>query len=79
MQEGRFREDLYHRLNVVPLRVPGLAERREDIPTLIELFVGQVATASGLAPRRIGDDAIAVLQTHDWPGNVRELATRSSG
>jgi two-component system nitrogen regulation response regulator NtrX len=73
MQEGRFRQDLYHRLSVVPLRVPSLAERRDDIPALIEYFVGQLATASGLAPRKIGDDAIAVLQAHDWPGNVREL------
>jgi len=73
MGEGRFREDLYHRLNVVPLRVPSLAERREDIPDLINYFVQQIAQSSGLAPRRIGEDAIAVLQTHDWPGNVREL------
>jgi two-component system, NtrC family, nitrogen regulation response regulator NtrX len=73
MQEGRFREDLYHRLNVVPLRVPGLAERRDDIPELIQYFVGQVAQSSGLVPRRIGEDAVAVLQAHDWPGNVREL------
>lgn len=73
MSEGRFREDLYHRLNVVPLRVPGLAERREDIPDLIQYFVSQLSHASGLAPRRIGEDAIAVLQAHDWPGNVREL------
>ena len=73
MQEGRFREDLYHRLNVVPLRVPSLHERREDIPDLIRYFVDQVAASSGLSPRKIGDDAIAVLQTHDWPGNVREL------
>jgi two-component system, NtrC family, nitrogen regulation response regulator NtrX len=73
MAEGRFREDLYHRLNVVPLRVPSLAERRDDIPALITYFVGQVAGSSGLAPRVIGEDAIAVLQTHDWPGNVREL------
>ena len=73
MNEGRFREDLYHRLNVVPLRVPSLAERREDIPDLILYFVNQLSQASGLAPRRIGEDAIAVLQAHDWPGNVREL------
>jgi two-component system, NtrC family, nitrogen regulation response regulator NtrX len=64
MQEGRFREDLYHRLNVVPL---------EDIPDLIQFFVKQLSQASGLAPRKIGEDAIAVLQAHDWPGNVREL------
>ncbi|MEZ5900902.1 MAG: sigma-54 dependent transcriptional regulator [Hyphomicrobiaceae bacterium] len=73
IDEGRFREDLFHRLNVVPLRVPSLAERREDIPELIHYFVGQVAQASGLAPRQIGEDAVAVLQAHDWPGNVREL------
>jgi two-component system, NtrC family, nitrogen regulation response regulator NtrX len=73
MAEGRFREDLYHRLNVVPLRVPGLAERREDIADLIQYFVQQIAETSGLAARRIGEDAIAVLQAHDWPGNVREL------
>ncbi|MDH3879107.1 MAG: sigma-54 dependent transcriptional regulator [Desulfobacterales bacterium] len=73
MREGRFREDLYHRLNVVPLRVPSLAERRDDIPALIEFFIGQLAQSSGLSPREIGEDAIAVLQAHDWPGNVREL------
>ena len=73
IEEGRFRQDLFHRLNVVPLRVPSLAERREDIPDLIHFFVTQVAQASGLAPRQIGEDAIAVLQAHDWPGNVREL------
>lgn len=73
MSSGRFREDLFHRLNVVPLRVPGLAERREDIPELIGYFVQQIAVSSGLPPRKIGDDAIAVLQAHDWPGNVRQL------
>ena len=73
MLDGRFRQDLFHRLAVVPLRVPSLAERRDDIPALIEYFVGQVASASGLSPRTIGDDAVAVLQAHDWPGNVREL------
>jgi two-component system nitrogen regulation response regulator NtrX len=73
MKEGRFREDLYHRLNVVPLRVPGLAERREDIPELVGYFVNQVSQASGLSPRKIGEDAMAVLQAHDWTGNIREL------
>ena len=73
IEEGRFRQDLFHRLNVVPLRVPSLAERRDDIPELIQFFVGQVAQASGLSPRQIGEDAVAVLQAHDWPGNVREL------
>ncbi len=60
--------------NVVPLRVPGLAERREDIPEAHPVFrQSAFASASGLAPRRIGEDAIAVLQAHDWPGNVRKL------
>ena len=70
---GTFREDLYHRLSVVPIRVPSLAERREDIPALIDHFMQQIATASGLPKRRIAADAMAVLQTHDWPGNVRQL------
>ncbi|MBO0344479.1 sigma-54-dependent Fis family transcriptional regulator [Roseibium sp. CAU 1637] len=70
---GRFRQDLFHRLGVVPLRVPGLAERREDIPTLVGFFVQQVSSASGIPMREIGGDAMAVLQTHDWPGNVRQL------
>lgn len=71
--EGRFREDLFHRLNVVPLRVPSLKERREDIPELIEHFMRREADAQGLAPCAVNDDAIAILQTYDWPGNVREL------
>lgn len=70
---GRFREDLYHRLGVVPIRVPALAERREDIPFLIEHFMQQIAIASGLPKRKIAMDAMAILQTHDWPGNVRQL------
>lgn len=71
--EGRFREDLYHRLAVVPVQVPSLAKRREDIPYLAEYFMGQIARQTGIKPRRIGDDALAVLQSHDWPGNVRQL------
>ena len=70
---GRFREDLYHRLSVVPIRVPPLSERREDIPELIEFFMDHISAASGLPKRRIGDDAMAVLQSHVWPGNVRQL------
>ncbi|HUN12673.1 MAG TPA: sigma 54-interacting transcriptional regulator, partial [Rhabdaerophilum sp.] len=70
---GRFREDLYHRLGVVPIRVPALAERREDIPALIEHFMQQIAISSGLPKRQIAMDAMAILQTHDWPGNVRQL------
>jgi two-component system nitrogen regulation response regulator NtrX len=71
--EGTFREDLFHRLAVVPLRVPALAERREDIPLLVRHFVEQISRSTGLPPRTIGDDAMAVLQSHDWPGNIRQL------
>jgi two-component system nitrogen regulation response regulator NtrX len=70
---GRFREDLYHRLSVVPIRVPPLAERREDISSLVEYFMEQISQSTGLPKRRIGEDAMAVLQSHDWPGNVRQL------
>jgi two-component system nitrogen regulation response regulator NtrX len=70
---GRFREDLYHRLSVVPLRVPSLAERREDIPDLVDYFMEQISSSTGLPKRKIGGDAMAVLQSHDWPGNVRQL------
>ena len=73
MQESNFREDLYHRLSVVPIKVPGLAERREDIPGLVDFFMNQISISSGLPVRRIGDDAMAILQTNDWPGNVRQL------
>jgi two-component system nitrogen regulation response regulator NtrX len=70
---GRFREDLYHRLSVVPIRVPGLAERRDDIPELVEYFMTQISLTTGLPKRNVGADALAVLQSHDWPGNVRQL------
>src|SRR5476651_323918 len=72
-EAGRFREDLYHRLNVVPVRVPSLAERRDDIPLLVSHFMTRLSTTSGLAVREVGDDAMAVLQAHSWPGNVRQL------
>jgi two-component system nitrogen regulation response regulator NtrX len=70
---GRFREDLFHRLNVVPLRVPGLAERREDIAELVVYFIDRISEATGMPKRILGEDAIATLQVHDWPGNVRQL------
>jgi two-component system nitrogen regulation response regulator NtrX len=70
---GKFREDLFHRLSVVPIRVPALAERRDDIPILIEHFMDQISQSTGLPKRQIGADALAVLQSHDWPGNVRQL------
>ncbi len=70
---GRFREDLYHRLNVVPVQVPGLSDRREDIAELVDYFIERIAEATGLARRRLTDDAIATLQVHGWPGNVQQL------
>ena len=70
---GRFREDLFHRLSVVPIRVPPLAERRDDIPFLIDYFMDQISHSTGLPKRKVGTDAVAVLQSHDWPGNVRQL------
>jgi two-component system nitrogen regulation response regulator NtrX len=71
--EGSFREDLFHRLAVVPVRVPALAERRDDIPDLVQEFVRQISRATGLPLRDIAADAMAVLQAHDWPGNIRQL------
>ncbi|WP_395648287.1 sigma-54-dependent transcriptional regulator [Terricaulis sp.] len=73
IEQGRFREDLFHRLNVVPLRAPSLAERRDDIPELAGYFVGRLAGQSGVNARQIGEDALATLQAADWPGNVRQL------
>jgi two-component system nitrogen regulation response regulator NtrX len=70
---GAFREDLFHRLNVVPVRVPALAERREDIPLLISHLMQRLATTLRTPPRRLSDDAVATMQTYDWPGNVRQL------
>jgi two-component system nitrogen regulation response regulator NtrX len=71
--EGRFREDLYHRLSVVPVRVPALSERREDIPFLVDTFMRQISEHAGIKTRKMGDDALAILQAHDWPGNLRQL------
>lgn len=73
IEQGRFREDLFHRLNVVPLRAPALAERREDIPELAGYFVGRLTGMSGVPARQIGEDTLAALQAADWPGNVRQL------
>jgi two-component system, NtrC family, nitrogen regulation response regulator NtrX len=70
---GRFREDLYYRLNVVPVNLPALAERREDIPALVEHFVARYATERRVPTPGISDEAIAALQSFDWPGNVRQL------
>jgi len=73
IQEGRFREDLFHRLNVVPIEVPSLDRRREDIPELADMFLEMFAREQGLARRRLSDGAVATLQTRDFPGNVRQL------
>src|SRR5256714_2089211 len=70
---GRFREDLFYRLNVVPIRVPPLRERREDIPLLARHFMARGAAAARLQPREFGEDALAALQAYTWPGNVRQL------
>jgi two-component system, NtrC family, nitrogen regulation response regulator NtrX len=70
---GRFRQELYHRLNVVPIDVPPLAERREDIPVLAEHFIALFHRTQGLPLRQLSPDAVALMQTMDWPGNVRQL------
>ena len=70
---GKFRQDLYYRLAVVPLRVPSLRERREDIPALARHFLNRAAETSGLPLRSLSSEALAALQVHDWPGNVRQL------
>ncbi len=70
---GRFREDLFYRLAVVPLRVPALKERREDVPALARYFLTRSADAASMPARELSADAIAALQSHDWPGNVRQL------
>jgi len=70
---GRFREDLFYRLNVVPVRLPPLRERREDIPELVSHFLARFAMERRTPPPRISEEAMAALQAHDWPGNVRQL------
>jgi two-component system, NtrC family, nitrogen regulation response regulator NtrX len=73
ISEGRFREELYHRLNVVPISVPSLETRREDIPELARHFIGEFNTSQGLPLRELSDESVALLQTMRWPGNVRQL------
>ncbi len=73
IEDGRFREDLLHRLNTIPIHVPTLRERREDIPMLARHFRDQVLAESGLQPKRFTDEALEALQEMDWSGNVREL------
>ena len=73
IEQGKFREDLYHRLNVVPIHMPALKDRRDDIVFLTEYFMSRVAEANGMPKREISDDIVAALQSYDWPGNVRQL------
>jgi two-component system nitrogen regulation response regulator NtrX len=73
IREGRFREDLYYRLNVVPIEIPPLRERREDIPMLVRHFMDLLEKTDRVTPREISPGALARLQSLDWPGNVREL------
>ncbi|WP_146585854.1 nitrogen assimilation response regulator NtrX [Puniceibacterium confluentis] len=73
IEAGRFRQELYHRLNVVPISVPSLEDRREDIPLLAGYFIEQCHKTQGLAQRELSEDAVALLQTMVWPGNVRQL------
>ncbi|WP_062116559.1 nitrogen assimilation response regulator NtrX [Aureimonas sp. AU40] len=71
--EGSFREDLFHRLAVVPIMVPPLADRRADIPLLIDAFMKQIGEQTGIKPKALSPEALAVLQSSDWPGNIRQL------
>jgi two-component system nitrogen regulation response regulator NtrX len=73
MNEGRFREDLFYRLSVVPIEIPPLRDYREDIPSLARFFMTQMAQATGRPSREFSEEAIATLQVYTWPGNVREL------
>jgi two-component system response regulator PilR (NtrC family) len=71
--DGKFREDLYYRINVIPVRLPPLRDRREDIPLLAEHFLAKYTAVMGKALTGISQDALVLLQQYDWPGNIREL------
>ena len=73
IEKGTFREDLFHRLNVIPIHVPSLDERKEDIPELVTFFTSQICEEQGWAVKKFSKDAIAALQARHWPGNIREL------
>ncbi len=73
IEQDAFRQDLFHRLAVVPVKVPGLEDRREDISDLIAAFMDQIEVQTGIPPCEIGPDAMAVLEAHSWPGNLRQL------
>jgi len=73
IEEGKFRQDLFYRLNVIPIVVPPLRDRKEDIPMLVQQFVQQFCDENGKPVKKVSPEAISVLEKHDWPGNVREL------
>jgi len=73
VKAGQFREDLFYRLNVIPVMLPPLRQRREDIPLLVQFFVKKSCEENGLAPKRISQDSLRALMAHDWPGNIRQL------
>jgi len=73
IEEGRFREDLFHRLNVIPIHIPSLDERKEDIPELVQYFLEQICNEQGIKAKTFSPDAIKALQSRSWPGNIREL------
>lgn len=73
IEDGRFREDLYHRLAVILIKVPALNDRRDDIPILINHFAEKIATEQGTAQKKFSEDAVKLLQEYDWTGNIREL------
>ncbi|HWR62022.1 MAG TPA: sigma-54 dependent transcriptional regulator, partial [Clostridia bacterium] len=73
VKQGTFREDLYYRLNVVPIEIPPLRERKEDVPTLVEHFLFKASSISGNTPKKISDGAMEALVNYNWPGNIREL------
>ena len=73
IEEGKFREDLYYRLNVIPIKIPSLRERKEDIPLLVEHFVKKYSMANNKEIKALSQDVLNSLISYDWPGNVREL------
>lgn len=79
VETGRFREDLFYRIHVVPLVMPPLRERRDDIPLLAELFLKRACTKHGLNPPLLTSEALQLLMSHTWPGNIRELANVVEG
>jgi DNA-binding NtrC family response regulator len=73
IEKGNFREDLYHRLSVIVINMPSLDDRKTDIPLLVDYFIGQICSETGMMPRKIDDDAMQMLVDKTWTGNIREL------